>query len=432
MHCSLGANPVISDCIISNNHAGTYGGGVYCSSSNPIITHCVISFNNTVGCGGGRGGGIACDGANPQIINCTISGNAADTLGGGMYLVNNSHPIVVNSIVQGNTRGGGIYFGSSATDSIAYCDFWNNVGGNFIGSPPAWLGYLVNVNANGDSCDTHHNIYMNPLLVNPGAGNFNLQANSPCIDAGDPTSPHDPDNTIADIGAFYFNQIPMYMDVTTTPINPPIVIPANGGSFQYNINAHNLTTVPQTFSVWNKIKTASGSYIQVFGPATRTLPGGASPTRTLTQNVAATIPAGVNTYISYIGTYPGTIQDSSFFTFTKSATADGGPWITDNTCVGDLFDEYIVKTPAQFSLSGAYPNPFNPTTNISYQLSANSHVCLKVYEVSGKLVKTLVDGWRDAGLHDVVFDGSNLASGMYICRFWAGDQASIQKLLLLK
>ncbi|MCX6640703.1 MAG: hypothetical protein NTW14_09525, partial [bacterium] len=130
---------------------------------------------------------------------------------------------------------------------------------------------------------------------------------------------------------------PMYMDVTITPVNPPIVIPANGGSFQYDINAHNLTTVQRTFSIWNKIKTPSGSYIQVFGPVTRTLPGGASPTRRLTQNVAATVPAGINTYISYIGTYPSTIQDSSYFTFTKNATADGGPWITDNKCEGDLF-----------------------------------------------------------------------------------------------
>ncbi len=81
--------------------------------------------------------------------------------------------------------------------------------------------------------------------------------------------------------------------------------------------------------------------------------------------------------------------------------------------------------------SGA-SEPFNPTTAISYQLSANSLVSLQVYDLAGKLVATLVDGWRQAGNHQVAFDGSSLASGMYIYRLQAGDYSASGKMVLMK
>jgi len=63
----------------------------------------------------------------------------------------------------------------------------------------------VTQNANGDPCDAFYNIFLNPLF----SAGYHLQPGSPCIDAGDPTSPLDPDSTIADIGAFYFDQLPV-------------------------------------------------------------------------------------------------------------------------------------------------------------------------------------------------------------------------------
>jgi len=80
----------------------------------------------------------------------------------------------------------------------------------------------------------------------------------------------------------------------------------------------------------------------------------------------------------------------------------------------------------------ANPNPFNPSTAISYQLSAYSYVRLRVYDIAGRLVQTLVDGWREAGGHEVTFDGADLPSGMYFARLEAGAQSQTQKLLLIK
>ncbi len=64
----------------------------------------------------------------------------------------------------------------------------------------------VTTNVNGDSCDAYFNIQENPLFADTAAGNYHLTEDSPCIDAGDPSSPLDPDGTIADIGAYYYNQ----------------------------------------------------------------------------------------------------------------------------------------------------------------------------------------------------------------------------------
>jgi hypothetical protein len=223
------------------------------------------------------------------------------------------------------------------------------------------------------------------------------------------------------------------MDITIAPVNPPIVIPANGGSFQYNMNPHNIGTTPQTFQLWNHIITAQGPIISAFGPITRTLPGGANPTRTLTQNVASTVPAGTHYYVSLVGTYPTTISDTSFFTFTKSVVADGGPFVNDFNTYGDLFMDAINnETPQSFAVLGNYPNPFNPTTTISFMLPQAAKITLAVYDVAGHQVANVVNGWREAGRHDVTFDGSNLASGVYIYRLQADSYSASGKMMLLK
>jgi len=85
-----------------------------------------------------------------------------------------------------------------------------------------------------------------------------------------------------------------------------------------------------------------------------------------------------------------------------------------------------------FSLSQNYPNPFNPTTKINYIIPFDSKVTISVYAVTGELVKELVNGFVSAGSHTVDFDGSDLASGMYIYTMRAGEFTQTNKMLLLK
>lgn len=88
--------------------------------------------------------------------------------------------------------------------------------------------------------------------------------------------------------------------------------------------------------------------------------------------------------------------------------------------------------PKKFLTIGAYPNPFNPVTAIRFELRAARYVSLRVYDTAGRLVTDLVNGWREAGTHEVTFDGSGLASGIYFTRLQAGDYVGMQKLVLLK
>ena len=80
----------------------------------------------------------------------------------------------------------------------------------------------------------------------------------------------------------------------------------------------------------------------------------------------------------------------------------------------------------------SYPNPFNPSTTISYGLPQKTEVTLAVYNTVGQLVSLLAQGEQEAGYHEVKFDGSNLASGVYFYRIQAGRFVDTKRLLLLK
>ncbi|OYV84892.1 MAG: hypothetical protein B7Z63_06265, partial [Ignavibacteriae bacterium 37-53-5] len=75
---------------------------------------------------------------------------------------------------------------------------------------------------------------------------------------------------------------------------------------------------------------------------------------------------------------------------------------------------------------------FNPTTAISYELSADSYVILNVYDILGREVATLVDGKESAGYHVVTFDAANLTSGVYFYRLTQGKFTDVRKLVLIK
>jgi Secretion system C-terminal sorting domain len=88
--------------------------------------------------------------------------------------------------------------------------------------------------------------------------------------------------------------------------------------------------------------------------------------------------------------------------------------------------------PVEFILFQNYPNPFNPSTKISWQSPVSSHQTLKVYDVLGNEVATLVDEYKPAGIYNVQFTMNNLASGIYFYRLQAGSFVQIKKMILLK
>jgi hypothetical protein len=88
--------------------------------------------------------------------------------------------------------------------------------------------------------------------------------------------------------------------------------------------------------------------------------------------------------------------------------------------------------PPHFSLAQNFPNPFNPMTMIEYTVPAPGKHTLTVFDMSGREVKTLVNDFQDPGAYRMAFNGSGLASGVFLCRLTTDSQTAIRKLVLLK
>jgi hypothetical protein len=100
-------------------------------------------------------------------------------------------------------------------------------------------------------------------------------------------------------------------------------------------------------------------------------------------------------------------------------------WILTDVEEGDAL-------PTRYWLGQNQPNPFNPVTTIRFALPNPGHVTMKLYDVAGREVRTLVDEELPAGWHRTVLEASKLASGIYFCRMTAGEFVDARKLLLLK
>lgn len=94
--------------------------------------------------------------------------------------------------------------------------------------------------------------------------------------------------------------------------------------------------------------------------------------------------------------------------------------------------EIETETPDDYSVKQNYPNPFNPSTNIQFNIPVRSFVSLKIYDVSGKEVAVLVDGYKEAGSYIAAFNGSNLSSGIYYYKLKAGNFEATRRMVLIK
>ncbi|MEB3323482.1 MAG: T9SS type A sorting domain-containing protein, partial [Synechococcaceae cyanobacterium] len=88
--------------------------------------------------------------------------------------------------------------------------------------------------------------------------------------------------------------------------------------------------------------------------------------------------------------------------------------------------------PARVALLGNWPNPFNPTTTIAFELPAGMDVTLDIFDVTGRRVARLVDGYRAAGRHEARFDAGGLATGIYFSRLRAGETVTGRTMVLVR
>lgn len=98
----------------------------------------------------------------------------------------------------------------------------------------------------------------------------------------------------------------------------------------------------------------------------------------------------------------------------------------------NLAETIEIELPTEFVLAQNYPNPFNPTTNIQYAIGSKQHVTLKVFDVLGNEIATLVDEYKPAGSYTINFDASKLSSGVYFYKLSVGNEIKTNKMILLR
>jgi len=173
----------LAGCAVSDNLAAGSGGGINLFETSPVLTNCILTSNTAAA----SGGAINCYTlSSPVVMNCTISGNTlsgAIPLGGGMYLRDGSHPVLVNSIFEGNNDWA-VFADSNATPAIlASCLFFNNGGAL---TDPIHGGYLDSEmnRLNTELAYASGNRTGSPVFANQAAGDLHILFSRAALDQG--------------------------------------------------------------------------------------------------------------------------------------------------------------------------------------------------------------------------------------------------------
>lgn len=194
---------VVMGFTIQNGYAEGYGGAIYCyDTAAPTITNNIIRNNYSTS----AAGAIFVNTGAVTISHNLIVNNSSGFIGGALYVSSPTAKITNNTIYGNSTEegGGGLYLGYG-TPLLSSNIFWGNsstTNGQEIECGTAELPMTYSVVQGG--WPGVGNINVDPMFVDPANYNFNLTAGSPCVDAGDPSLPLDPDGSVADIGAYYF------------------------------------------------------------------------------------------------------------------------------------------------------------------------------------------------------------------------------------
>ncbi len=248
--------------------------------------------------------------------------------------------------------------------------------------------------------------------------------------------------------------VPAHMEIGTgsglivdlKPHDVPVVIPAGGGTFSYDVSIRNTTSssITATVGVQALLPDGSGRFISAMPVSV--LPDGMVTRTDIVQAVPAGAPAGMYIYKVGVGLSVVEIMDLDSFTFEKLAAGDTGKSVTDWSLEGWPLDAgernpdtgATAALPASFNLGHSVPNPFNPTTRLAFELPRTAEVYLSIFDLRGRLVRKLVDGQSmAAGRHEVVWRGDDdagrsVSGGVYFCRMQSGDFTMTRRMTLVK
>ncbi|NQT63567.1 MAG: T9SS type A sorting domain-containing protein [Candidatus Marinimicrobia bacterium] len=428
------ASPIIRNTIIANNVSADVGGGVYAREhSNAKMINTVIRDNQAATFGGGfhlkdqsninfwrcliignsgnRGGGFSIRLSTPKLIHCVIADNTAAELGGGIYTYMTARPVVVNSIVWGNEPSQvEITTDLSSSDShvtIAYTNILMD-------------STNVVTNNNGTINISEGNIDTPPSFWDPPM-NYSLNDDSPAINAGT---------------SFFQYGLQTLFDLDSTEYvgsNPDM------GSFEYAIppisplQNFNLTSPPDsalldTAFVTFKWENASINSVELVNYSLHII----GPTRdTAVTDLVDTFHVFLGEeFFEAGGAYQWQVHAVVGSDTLNSIQSNHLSFILT---LSNHSNDIISK----FRLYNAYPNPFNPSTTINYELPQLAKVTLIIYDVRGRIIQTLVNETQPGGYYETRWNGTDdtgvkVSGGMYFARLQTKEYASVLKMVYLK
>ena len=427
-----GGAPTIANNVVEANDSrradipsidDTEGGGVYATDADITLTDNIIRNNTS-----GRGAGVALFGGTVVVRRNTIEGNVGMSDHGGGLEIGAPTAEISHNLIRGNEVGrdlgygwgGGLsFFNPGNTAMLAY----NVVTGNY--APTAGAGVFIDDGA--EAVLMHELIYDNQCSEIGGAGIY--------VDGGDgvrskATLMH---VTVAD------HNCPdsqggngLLLDVLSEATVSNSIFWGNGGE-DFEADSASPLAVSYTLSQESIAGTGNLSADPLFAnPGVgdyhlRSSGGRWEPTSTawmIDTNDSPAIDVGdpAAAYANEPAPNGGQVNLGAYGNTAEASKAVAGGMPTENG----------LDVPQTFALYQNHPNPFNPVTTIRYAVPLHTHVVLKVYDVLGREVATLVDASQPIGHYEVRFDAAGLPTGIYLYRLEAGPFTEDQRMLLVK
>jgi predicted outer membrane repeat protein len=389
----------ISNCMITGSSTGVYFRMYNGTDLTPSLVNSTIIDNAAFGiecesviagaCAptidgcvvAGNNGGIKCEVSSggtvtPTIRNCTIveNRNGYATTVGGILAGNLSSPVVENTIIAFSTNGYAVYCENSLI-ALSCCDVYGNAGGDWVGCIAGQIGVNGNFSEDPQFC---------------GSGNYFLQSDSPCAPG------NHPDQFACDL----IGTLDVYCEETDVTISNLVAeCSPTGVTLRWAVGH---TDGIAGFNIYRSTKKNDDF---------RLINASIVPVDNGNEFVDADARPGKK-YWYRIGAVDG---EREWFSPAVSVTVPA----------------------ASVELRQNHPNPFNPSTVISFVVPVKMHVVLSVYDPGGRRVTTLVDAVLDVDTYKYVWDGTDsrgdrVASGVYFCRLEAGRQKFTTKMTLLK